>query len=133
MLRDLDEIDTLMDEDVFLSNIKKVLQHNPAAYPKFLMGNSLSYKGRTVIPSNSPIILLLLNEFHASVVSGHGGVRRTYQRIATKFYWLRSHSKNLLRLVTFVKGTNMIQLHLQVYYSLFMSLIKFGILDNGFH
>lgn len=32
-LRDLDEIYALVDDDVFLSNIKKGLQHKPTAYP----------------------------------------------------------------------------------------------------
>ena len=40
-----------------------------------------------VLPAASPLIPHLLREFHCSPVGGHGGVRRTYNRLSTEFYW----------------------------------------------
>lgn len=87
-VQDWDEINALVEEDPFLANIKKVIVQDPTAYPKFtLVGNSLLYKNRRAIPADSPIIPLLLKEFHTTAIGGHGGVRRTYQRIYPEFYW----------------------------------------------
>lgn len=47
----------------------------------------LLYKGRLVLPSDSPMRLILLKEFHSSAIGGHAGVSRTFQCVASNFYW----------------------------------------------
>ncbi|WZZ84308.1 hypothetical protein YC2023_112887 [Brassica napus] len=45
-------------------------------------------QGKLVVPRQSPLIGLILQEFHDSKVGGHGGVIRTQKRISEVFYWL---------------------------------------------
>lgn len=41
-----------------------------------------------MIPSSSPFIPLLLDEFHSSPLGGNSGFLRTYKRIAGNVYWV---------------------------------------------
>ena len=43
--------------------------------------------GRLAIPTESPYVSLLLQEFHNSAVGGHAGIRQTYTRLAVEFFW----------------------------------------------
>uniref|UniRef100_A0A803PSM5 RNA-directed DNA polymerase n=1 Tax=Cannabis sativa TaxID=3483 RepID=A0A803PSM5_CANSA len=45
------------------------------------------WPGRLVLPSSSPFIPLLLQEYHGSSVGGHSGVFKTFQRVAADLYW----------------------------------------------
>lgn len=47
----------------------------------------LLYKGRQVLPTSSPLIDLVLKEYHDSGVGGHSGVLKTLKRIAASLYW----------------------------------------------
>ena len=47
----------------------------------------LYFKGRIVIPKNSPRIPLILHEFHDLVVGGHSRVFGTYKRIEGLVWW----------------------------------------------
>lgn len=85
---DLDELQLHVDEDPFLANIKQVIKINPSAHPHFsLAGETLLHKGLMVLPASSPAIPSLLHEFHNNPIGGHGGIRRTYNKIASEFYW----------------------------------------------
>lgn len=46
------------------------------------------YKGRLVLPSSSPLIPTILQEYHNGLVGGHSGFLRTYKRILQEFYWM---------------------------------------------
>ena len=48
----------------------------------------LYYKDRLVIPQKSPHIKVLLQEYYNSVIGGHSGDRKTYQRLARKWFWI---------------------------------------------
>lgn len=48
----------------------------------------LFYFDRLVIPSGSPWISVLLEEFHSTSVGGHSGYYRTYRRLAEIFSWV---------------------------------------------
>lgn len=37
--------------------------------------------------ANSPLILKLFNDFHATPLGGHSGAFRTYRRLASNIYW----------------------------------------------
>ncbi|KAH0716239.1 hypothetical protein KY285_007584 [Solanum tuberosum] len=47
----------------------------------------LFFQGRLVIPDDSPLRQILLQEFHDTSVGEHAGVARTYHRVASIFYW----------------------------------------------
>lgn len=46
------------------------------------------YKGRLVLPRSSDWIPKLFQEMHGGVIGGHGGVQKTYHRIASEFFWI---------------------------------------------
>lgn len=48
----------------------------------------LLFKGRLVIPHNSSFIPKLFQEYHDSVVGGHSGELKTYQRLASEWFWV---------------------------------------------
>ena len=88
LLIDFKDLSAQVTIDPFLSNIVQSLQQNPNSYPNFkIEGAHLRYKGRLVLPFDSPYIPLLLHEFHHGSIGGHARIRRTYARLATKFYW----------------------------------------------
>ncbi|KAL6331615.1 hypothetical protein AAG906_011555 [Vitis piasezkii] len=45
------------------------------------------YNNRIVVPPGSPLIHLLLREFHDTPMGGHSGILRTYKRLSQQFYW----------------------------------------------
>nr|GFB57452.1 Ty3/gypsy retrotransposon protein [Tanacetum cinerariifolium] len=72
-------------EQSYMVRIRELASKNPGAPYKW-QNELLLYKNRVVIPPNSHIISMLLQEFHDSTYSGHSGVLRTYKRIAQQFY-----------------------------------------------
>lgn len=55
----------------------------------FLIANGrVTYKGRIVIPQSSSFIPKLLHEYHDSVLGGHSGEFKTYQRLAAEWFWV---------------------------------------------
>jgi len=55
----------------------------------------LLWKERVVIPPNSSLIQLILQEYHDGPLGGHSGVAKTIDRIAFQFYW--PNMKNQIR------------------------------------
>ncbi|GJU55049.1 putative mitochondrial protein [Tanacetum coccineum] len=53
-----------------------------------LEDNHLLYQGRLVVPKTSKWIPSLFQCFYGSMVGGHGGVLKTYQRMASEIYWV---------------------------------------------
>ncbi|OMO79377.1 reverse transcriptase [Corchorus capsularis] len=45
------------------------------------------FRGRVVIPEGHALQLTLLQEYHASLIGGHAGVKKTLARLAANFYW----------------------------------------------
>ncbi|KAJ4795897.1 polyprotein [Rhynchospora pubera] len=68
-------------------------------------GGLLGYKGRLYLPSSSPLIPTLLFDYHASLLGGHSGVQRTFQRLATHFMWKGMHKS----VETFVQACDICQ------------------------
>ena len=52
-----------------------------------MQNGCLLYKGRLVLPRNSPRIPKLIQEFHSSPLGGHSGYIRTYKRMVSMVYW----------------------------------------------
>ena len=88
IILDFSELQEQVADDPFLSNIKQCVQKDPNLYPAYsLVGGHLRYNGKLILPSASPYIPLLLQEYHCGVVGGHAGIRRTYQRLSAEFHW----------------------------------------------
>ena len=47
----------------------------------------LFFKDRYVLSSTSPLVALLLQEFHDTPSGGHAGIKRTLVRLAGNFFW----------------------------------------------
>ncbi|XP_047979196.1 uncharacterized protein LOC125221113 [Salvia hispanica] len=69
--------------DPTLAKIKTELEAGRPSSPHYeLVHGTLFYKGRIVVPSQSPWIQKLIAEFHVTPTGGHSGAYRTYRRIA---------------------------------------------------
>ena len=64
------------------------IQADPATYSEYSLTSGLIlHKGRIWLPSTSPFIKMLLEEFHQSPVGGHMGVQKTLHRLHENFTW----------------------------------------------
>ncbi|GJQ99979.1 retrotransposon-related protein [Tanacetum coccineum] len=81
-------LDGLKDDPQLYKIVQEVM-NDPQSRPgvSFVNGK-LYHKERLVIPTTSPWIPQLLEEFHSSPNGGHSGFYRTYRRLASKIYWL---------------------------------------------
>ena len=78
-----------IQKDEKLQSIIKALQQDPKAKPGYVYKQGvLMYNGRLVLSSQSQLIPVLLQEFHATPQGGHSGFYKTYRRIATNVYWM---------------------------------------------
>lgn len=85
----LEEISSEVDRDQELQKLIREWQHDPNSHPHYSMVQGrLLRQGKLVVPRQSPLIGLILQEFHDSKVGGHGGVIKTQKRISEVFYWL---------------------------------------------
>lgn len=75
--------------DVKLNAIRrKIINGDEVIVAYTLKGSLLYYRGKIVLPKDSLTIPLLLEAFHSSPFGGHGGVLKTYQRLARGVYWV---------------------------------------------
>lgn len=76
---DIGKVGEEVGNDVRLAKIRKDIKHGSDESPKYSLQNrNLLYKGRLVLPKDSALIPLLLNEYHNSLVGGHSGFLSTY-------------------------------------------------------
>lgn len=77
-------------KDKVIQQITAELTKRDSTHEGFsVVDNVLKYKGRTVLPRHSSLKQSLLHEYHDSVMGGHFGELKTYQRMATNWYWAR--------------------------------------------
>lgn len=68
--------------------VMKSCQENKCQDPHYSIRDGLLYwKGRLLLPSQSPLIHKVLLEYHSSPIGGHSGITRTLARISAQFYW----------------------------------------------
>lgn len=79
--------------------ITEVTQHGVHHLGFSIDHGRLFYKGRVVLPSSSPLVQQLLQEYHSSATGGHNGEFKTYLRLADHWFWLgmRRHVTNFVR------------------------------------
>lgn len=98
-----------MDKDVLRSQIQNdkdlgpvltALEKGEASLPGFVLEKGLLYKnGCVVVPSGSPFIPKLLEQFHSSAIGGHEGALKTYKRLAQEVTW-RGMRKDVVQFIT---------------------------------
>ncbi|KAL4360625.1 hypothetical protein GQ457_04G013100 [Hibiscus cannabinus] len=84
----VDAVRAASAHDDQIQQLRATLLTNAADYPHHEEQNSLILiRGRILVPNETTIQTLLLREFHCSVIGGHAGITRTFQRLAANFYW----------------------------------------------
>nr|GEU70257.1 hypothetical protein [Tanacetum cinerariifolium] len=84
----LDELRLYYKNDPEGQKMIEQLKQNSHQIPQHTHHNGLLYvQGRLFIPNISNIRLLILQEFHASALGGHTGVKATLQCLLPYFYW----------------------------------------------
>lgn len=80
--------DTYSSDPVYRPIWEKLLLHNPTEYGDYKLTSGLiRFKGAIVVGNSQELRSRLLTALHASPVGGHSGMRATYHRIKTIFYW----------------------------------------------
>jgi hypothetical protein len=75
--------------DEKLQKIITDLQQNFDKWPGYEYKHEvLTYEGRLVLSSQSPLIPVLLEEFYSTPQGGHSGFYKTYRRLAANVYWI---------------------------------------------
>ncbi|GKB95105.1 ty3-gypsy retrotransposon protein, partial [Tanacetum coccineum] len=78
-----------LSQDSEVASIKNQIFHGKKGLEDFnVEGDRLLYQGRLFLPRTFKWIPLLFQEFHSSVIGGHSGVLKTYQRMAAEVYWV---------------------------------------------
>ncbi|CAM8951058.1 unnamed protein product [Rhodiola kirilowii] len=70
----------------------KALLHNlaqdAAQYPQHQMREGLVlFQGRLLVPNDETLRELILHEYHDTPVGGHAGIRQTFARVSSHFWW----------------------------------------------
>jgi Integrase zinc binding domain/Integrase core domain len=88
----LDSLQTELLTDTHTKHIIDGILTEPTTWRDWTFsGGLLRYKGRLYLPATSPLIATLLADYHASLLGGHSGVQRTFQRLAIHFMWKGMH------------------------------------------
>ena len=78
-----------VEQDNHLRTIRQTVREGgqaPVGYS--VQGDLVLYKGRIALPTSSPTISLLLQEFHNNPVGGHNEVVKMYQHPKGEFFWI---------------------------------------------
>ena len=83
-------------KDTQLSTILRQCSHESLYHNNYSYRNDiLLWKQRVVIPQNSSLISIILQEYHDGALGGHSGIAKTLDRISSNFYW--PHMRNQIR------------------------------------
>ena len=89
---DVKLIEQEVENDAELKKIMENLKKNAEEGSKFQVEKGrLLYKGRMVVSQTSTLIPKILHTFHHSILGGHSGFLRTYERISGELYWRGCH------------------------------------------
>lgn len=82
------DIQPMIQEDPFIQKVTRdLLAGKPVPKGYQVEHGVLKFKGRVVLPKNSPLISCLLQDYHDSSIGGHSGDLKTYQRLSTSWFW----------------------------------------------
>ena len=74
--------------DPYLLHLHEQFQQGKLPPPYSVAKGILYFNGRFVLSTTSPLITLLLQEFHDTPIGGHARIKRTLVRLAANFFWL---------------------------------------------
>ncbi|KFK24528.1 hypothetical protein AALP_AAs46225U000100, partial [Arabis alpina] len=84
----LEQINTEVDNDPDLRKLKEEVLQDAASHSEFsVVQGRLLRKGKLVVPAQSRLVNVILQEFHNGKLGGHGGVLKTQKRVEAIFYW----------------------------------------------
>lgn len=84
----LEEISGEVDKDEELQRLITELREDSARHPDYSwVQGRLLRQGKLVVPKGSPLVALIMHEYHDSKMAGHGGVLKTQKRIGEVFNW----------------------------------------------
>ena len=84
----LEEAQQEWSNDSSLSQVIKKIQENAQPQPGYTwQDDTLRYKDRLVLSSNSALKHRILTELHSSPLAGHSGFQKTYARARRSFFW----------------------------------------------
>jgi len=84
----LEEARQEWSNDSSLSQVIKKIQENAQPQPGYTwQDDTLRYKDRLVLSSNSALKHRILTELHSSPLAGHSGFQKTYARARRSFFW----------------------------------------------
>lgn len=82
------DIQPLIQRDCFIQQVKDDLLAGKSVPKGYQVEHGiLKFKGRVVLPKDSLLINSLLQDYHDSPMGGHSGDLKTYQRLATSWFW----------------------------------------------
>ena len=73
--------------DPYLLLLHEQFQQGKLPPPYSVDKGILYFNGRFVLSTTSPLITLLLQEFHDTLSGGHAGIKRTLVHLAANFFW----------------------------------------------
>ncbi|KAL4303471.1 hypothetical protein GQ457_10G029000 [Hibiscus cannabinus] len=84
----LDDIRAANRTDIDIQRIRASLQQGQSEFSEYKEHDGLLLvRGKILVPQETALKSLLLREFHSSLIGGHAGITRTFQRLAANFYW----------------------------------------------
>lgn len=82
-----------MDSDAEMKKIKDQIFFGHNEHFEYTVQEGLLlYKGRIMVPKEAALRAVLLREFHSSIMEGHVGNVRTFNRLSVNFYWKAMHN-----------------------------------------
>ncbi|GKE71888.1 putative mitochondrial protein [Tanacetum coccineum] len=75
-------------KDSYLTNLRNWIEDKEDGLQGYSVVNGVVlFNRRVVIPQESHWVRKLFQEYHGGPVGGHEGTQKTYQRLASEFYW----------------------------------------------
>ncbi|WZZ64986.1 hypothetical protein YC2023_076356 [Brassica napus] len=75
--------------DPTLQQLKEEILANTGDHKEYeVVQGRLLRRGKLVLPKESPLIGVIMKEFHDGLMGGHGGVQRTQKKVSDMFYWV---------------------------------------------
>ena len=83
----LEDLQQQVHSDESLRKLILDLERDQSSQPGYtLVQDQLRFNDRLVLPKGTPIITILLQEYHNGPTGGHVGVLKTYKRLKAEFY-----------------------------------------------
>nr|AEV42261.1 hypothetical protein [Beta vulgaris] len=82
------ELMAAISQDPDIRKLREEVQSGKAPLAGFTEEQGvLKFKGRLVVPRKVAMTSRLIHEYHATPMGGHSGIFKTYQRLATEWFW----------------------------------------------